>query len=249
MLRIAGLHKAFYDPGRGPTRAVDGIDLAADGGVVALVGANGAGKTTLLRLIATLLRPDAGSIAVAGHDALSDPRAVRRHIGLLTTATRLYPRLSAREVLAYAGGFYGLRGDRLAAAIDRMRVRFALDDFLDQRCDGLSTGQAQRVNIARTMLADPPLLILDEPTTGLDIAAARQMVEAIRAVRSPDRLVIFATHIMTEVDALADRLLIMDRGRLAYDGQPGVLGTGAALVRAVFGYIGASAPDAAETEA
>ena len=234
MLVIDGLRKSFYDPGRGPVTAVDRIGLEArPGGVIALAGANGAGKTTLLRLIATLLEADAGRILVDGIDAAADPLAVRRRIGFLSQSTRLYPRLSGREMLGYAAGFFGLHGEALEQAIARISERLELGEFLDQRCARLSTGQAQRINIARTLITDPPLLILDEPTTGLDLAAARQVIDLIHRARSDGRLIILSTHIVTEIEELADRLLIMDHGRLVFDDRPAVLGHGEALARAI----------------
>ena len=234
MLVIDSLRKTFYDPSRGAVAAVDGIDLEAHPGtVIALAGANGAGKTTLLRLIATLLEPDSGRILVDGIDAVTDPLALRRRIGFLSQSTRLYPRLSGREMLAYAAGFFDLRGPDLTQAIARIVDRLDLGAFLDQRCAHLSTGQAQRINIARTLITEPPLLILDEPTTGLDLAAARQVIDLIHRARSDGRLLILSTHIVTEIEELADRLLILDHGRLVFDDRPAVLGHGDALARAI----------------
>lgn len=237
MLRCIGLSKTFYDPGRGPVRAVDGIDLDLGDGVVALVGANGAGKTTLLRLAATLLVPDAGRLVVDGIDAAVDPAGVRRRLGYLSTTTRLYPRISGRELLRYAGGFHGLTGADLEERIAARSAAFSLDGLLDQRIDGLSTGQLQRLNLARTLLVEPRLLILDEPTTGLDLVAARQVVDAVLASRAPGRLIIVATHVMAEVEAMADRLIVLRRGRVAWDGEPAALGCGADFAGAVLGLL------------
>lgn len=246
VLRCHRLGKSFYDPGRGEVRAVDGIDLHLETGVVALVGANGAGKSTLLRLAATLLMPDRGTIEVAGVDSQRDPAGVRRRLGYLSTTTRLYQRLTAREMLAYAGGFFGLTGPYLEARIAAVAEAFGIEPFIDQRCDGLSTGQAQRVNLARTLLADPAVLILDEPTTGLDLVAAHMVVEAVRAARRPDRLIIIATHVMAEVESMADRLVVLDRGRIAFDGAPAQLGRGLELADAIYRMI---EPAPAPTEA
>ena len=234
VLRCHQLCKSFYDPGRGEVRAVDAIDLELDAEVVALVGANGAGKSTLLRLAATLLMPDSGRIELAGIDTRRDPAGVRRRLGYLSTTTRLYQRLTAREMLAYAGGFFGLEGERLERRVAEVGALFGLDEIIDQRCDGLSTGQAQRVNLARTLLPDPEVLILDEPTTGLDLVAAHMVVEAVRAARRPGRLIIIATHVMAEVEAMADRLVVLEAGRIAFDGQPAELGRGDALAEAIY---------------
>jgi len=217
MLVCEDAAKTFYDPGRGPVHAVCSLDLRCDDGVVALLGANGAGKSTLLRMIATLLVPDRGRILVDGHDTAREALAVRRRIGYLSTSTRCYPRLSAREMLRYAGSFHGLGGDDLDRRIVDVTRRFGLEEILDQRCSGLSTGQTQRVNLARTLLVDPPLLVLDEPTTGLDIAAAHALVEAVAAADRPGRLILYCTHILTEVARLASRVLILRDGALVFD--------------------------------
>lgn len=233
MLVIEGVTKCFYDPGRGEVRAVDGIDLTCADGVVAVVGANGAGKSTLLRLIATLLLPDQGRVLVDGIDTAINAEAVRHRLGYLSTTTRLYPRLTGRELLDYVGSLYGLAGADLRQRIATQSVNFSLDAFLDQRIDTLSTGQLQRINLARTLLADPPLLVLDEPTTGLDVLAARQVVEAVRAARRPGRLILLSTHVLREVELVADRLLLIRDGRIAWQGVPAELGTGEDFATAV----------------
>ncbi len=237
MLALHGVSKSFYDPGRGEVRAVDDLTLELGAGVTALVGANGAGKSTLLRLIATLLEPDRGRVLVDGLDTRLDGEAVRARLGYLSTTTRLYQRLTSRELLKYAGGFYGLYGAQLNAAIAAQVDSFALSEFLDQRLDTLSTGQMQRVNLARTLLTDPAVLVLDEPTTGLDLLAAHQVMAAVDAARRPGRLILLATHQMTEVKRLADHLLIIKRGRLAFVGAPAALGSGDDFAAAVLNII------------
>ncbi len=237
MLSLSAVAKSFFDPRRGEVRAVDGIDLELSAGVVALVGANGAGKSTLLRLIATLLVPDRGTVRVDGLDSVSQAAAVRTRLGYLSTTTRLYPRLTGRELLRYTGGFHPLSPAELSAAMDREVERFALHDILDQTIAGLSTGQLQRLNLARVLLPSPRVLILDEPTTGLDLVAARQVVEAVLAARADDRLIIFCTHLMPEVERVADRLVVLRQGRIAWDGAPATLGSGAALADAVLGLV------------
>ena len=237
MLLIDGVSKSFYDPGRGEVRAIDQVDLACAGGVVALVGANGAGKSTLLRLIATLLVPDSGRVLVDGIDTTVDPEGVRRRLGYLSTTTRLYQRLTGREVLRYVGGLYGLDDVALARGLDQQVEAFGLHAFLDQRLDGLSTGQLQRINLARTLLADPPILVLDEPTTGLDVLAARQVVEAVRSSRREGRLILLSTHVLPEVERCADRLLLIRDGRIAWSGAPSELGTGEAFATSIHGML------------
>lgn len=229
MLRLDGVEKTFVDPKRGPVTAIRSQSWSADGGVVAIMGANGAGKSTLLRLIATLLQPDAGSISVDGYRSDQDPDAVRRRIGYLSTSTKLYPRLSGAEMLAYTAGFYGLEGAARSAAMERVAAWFDLTGFWQQRCETMSTGQAQRINLARTVLVDPPLLILDEPSTGLDIVSAEQVIAAVQRLRRDGRLVLLSTHNLAEVEALADRLLVLRDGRLVADAPLADLPTGDAL--------------------
>ena len=237
MLLLEGVRKSFFDPGRGEVRAVDGIDLAIDSGVLAVVGANGAGKSTLLRLIATLLTPDAGRVVVGGIDTVADPEAVRARLGYLSTTTRLYPRITGREMLRYVGGLYGIAGPELERRIEAQVHSFEIAAFLDQRIDGLSTGQLQRINLARTLLADPPVLILDEPTTGLDVIAARHVVEAVRQTRREGRLILLSTHVLREVELVADRLVLMRGGRIVWSGAPAELGTGETFEHAVHGML------------
>jgi len=246
MLALDQVCKSFYDPGRGEVKAVDGISANLEPGVVALVGANGAGKSTLLRLLATLLVPDSGRIVMGGVDTRRDPGALRARLGYLSTTTRLYPRFSGVELLRYAGGFFPLAPAELERRITAMVETFRLGDFLDQRIAGLSTGQLQRLNLARTLLPDPDLLILDEPTTGLDLPSAHALVEAVRAARRPGRLIILATHLVPEVERSADRLLVLRRGRLVYDGHPSRLGSGGTLEAAILGLLQDS--DAATSE-
>ncbi len=234
MLRLEGVSKSFYDPPkRGEVRAVADLEASMDAGVLALIGANGAGKSTLLRLITTLLRPDRGRVLVDGIDTARDAQRVRSRLGYLSTTTRLYPRLTGRELLGYVGGFFDLQGERLRRCIDEQVARFDLATFLDQRIDTLSTGQLQRVNLARTLLADPAVLVLDEPTTGLDILAAWSLIEEVRASSRPGRLIILATHILPEVERTADRLWVLREGQLVHDGPPSSLGTGDAFADAV----------------
>ena len=222
VLILDGLVKSFYDPGRGPVPAVDGLTLTLEPGVTALMGANGAGKSTLLRLITTLLVPDAGRLSFDGIDVVADPEALRRRLGYLSTTTRLTPRQTAREVMLHLGALYGLTD--IPARIAAVAEAFAIGRILDQRLDGLSTGERQRVNLARTLLADPDLVVLDEPATGLDLVAAEHVRTAVATARRPGRLILLATHDPDEVTALADRLIVLRRGRVAFDGTPAALG-------------------------
>jgi len=236
--------KSFYDPGRGEVKAVDDLHVQIAPGVLALVGANGAGKSTLLRLIATLLTPDSGSIRLDDLDTRRDPDALRARLGYLSTTTRLYPRFTPHELLRHVAGFLPVdaatKRERIAAVV----AQFNLGDILDQRIQGLSTGQLQRANLARTLLADPDLLVLDEPTTGLDLVAADQLVAAVRAARRPGRLILMATHVMREVELLADQLLVLARGRAVFYGPPATLGSGEHLTAGVLRLLTPAEPSA-----
>lgn len=233
MLILDAVCKTFIDPERGNVPAVQSLSTTLTPGITALLGANGAGKSTLLRLISTLLQADSGRIIVDGYDCSTHPAAVRSRIGYLSLNTRLYPRLTAREMLAYAGGFFDLTGERLRERIESVNETFLLHDFIDQRCDSLSSGQAQRVNLARTLLLDPPVLILDEPTTGLDVIAAQRMVEAVADMRKDDRLIILCTHLLHEAEELADHALIMRDGCFVHDGPCADLGSGQQFIHAI----------------
>ena len=233
MLLLDHVNKSFYDPGRGAVTAVRDISLDLGPGVVALMGANGAGKSTLLRLIATLMTPDSGTVLVDGRNTVHEGEAVRRNLGYLSTSTRLPPRQSGREVLAFAGMLHGLHDTALTDAVDTQATAFDLHSFLDQRVQGLSTGQAQRVNLARALIGMPRVLILDEPTTGLDLVAAQAVIAAVRAARSDGRLIILATHVPAEVEAVADRLMVLRGGAVTWLGAPHELGTGADFAAAV----------------
>lgn len=238
MLHIDQVSKSFFDPGRGEVKAVDGLDLRIEPGVLALVGANGAGKSTLLRLIATLLTPDRGAIRLGEYDTRLHADAVRARLGYLSTTTRLYPRFTPGELLTHVASFLPIDAATRQARIADVIERFNLGEILHQRIQGLSTGQLQRANLARTLLADPDLLVLDEPTTGLDLVAADQLVAAVQAIRRPGRVILIATHVMREVELLADRLLVLARGRAVFDGPPAELGEGEALSAGVLRLLG-----------
>ena len=241
MLRFEQVSKRFHDPGRGVVQALAAVDLELTDGCCALVGANGAGKSTLLRLAAGLMLPDAGRVLVDGRDTRDAGAELRERMAWVPAGTRLAPRLTVREVLRFAGGCHGWSGARLTARIAAMCDLFGLAPFLDQRCGGLSTGQAQRAVLARALLPEPRLLLLDEPTTGLDVVVTHQVAAALRAARGPGRLILFTTHDLRQVELLADRLLVLAHGRLRHDGAPAALGSGSVLEDAVHGLLG-SAP-------
>jgi sodium transport system ATP-binding protein len=214
-IQAEGLIKTFHDPERGEVNAVQGLDLTCRGGeIMGLLGPNGAGKTTTLRMLATILAPTAGRARVAGFDVVEEPLEVRRRLGFLSGTTGLYPRLTARETLEYFGRLNGLEGPELQRQVERVVDAFDLHAFASGRCEALSTGQKQRVSIARATLHDPEVLLLDEPTTGLDILAASDMIRFIEQRREEGRAVLFSTHVLSEAERLCDRIAIVHAGRV-----------------------------------
>ncbi len=219
MIEADNLSKEFRDKTRGRIRAVDGVSFRCEPGrVYGLLGANGAGKTTTLRMLATILVPTGGSARVAGCDIRQDPEKVRSKIGFLSTATALYGRLTAREMVEYFGRLYGLDEDALARRIRVIFERLEMTAFGDRRCDKLSTGMKQKVSIARTLVHDPPVMIFDEPTLGLDVMAARTITRFIQECREMGKTVIFSTHVMSEAAKLCDNIGIIHNGRLIAEG-------------------------------
>lgn len=219
-IHAEGLKKTFRDPERGVVEAVKSIDMdCRRGEIFGLLGPNGAGKTTTLRMLSTILAPTAGTARIDGVDVTEDPLEVRRRIGFLSGSTGLYPRLTGRETLRYFGELHGLEGERLDAAIDKTIADFDLSDFVDGHCGSLSTGQKQRVSIARAVVHDPPVLILDEPTTGLDILASSDMIDFIESRREAGRCVLFSTHILSEAERLCDRIGVVYSGRMLASGS------------------------------
>jgi sodium transport system ATP-binding protein len=219
MIEARELTKVFHDRKLGLVRAVDGVSFQCEPGrVYGLLGANGAGKTTTLRILATILRPTVGTATVAGFDIRRQARSVRAHVGFLSTATALYGRLSAREMVEYFGQLAGMRGAPLRRRVDELFGLLEIGPFADRRCDALSTGMKQRVSIARTLVHDPPVMIFDEPTLGLDVMAARTIVAFIRDCRSRGKTVLFSTHVMSEVEKLCDVIGIIHAGKLLVEG-------------------------------
>ncbi len=219
MIDAEKLTKVFHDKKRGLIRAVDGVSFRCQPGeIYGLLGVNGAGKTTTLRLLATILEPTDGTAKVAGYDVVTQPEKVRAHVGFLSTATALYGRLTAWEFVEYFGRLHGLDGALLRERMDAIFGRLEMDEFRDRRCDKLSTGMKQKVSIARTLVNDPPIMIFDEPTLGLDVLAARTIIDFIRECRNQGKTVIFSTHVMSEVEKLCDRIGIIHKGRLLAEG-------------------------------
>jgi sodium transport system ATP-binding protein len=212
---VQTLTKTFYDEGRGELKAVDGIDFECrPGEIFGLLGANGAGKTTTLRMLATILQPTAGRAALMGHDVAREPELVRRNLGFSSSTTALYPRLTARETIEFFARVNGCPARLVARRVDDLIARFGLESYADARVDKLSQGMKQKVSIARTVAHDPPVLIFDEPTVGLDVLNAIEMQQVIAQFRAEGKTILFSTHIMSEAEKLCDRIAIIHRGRI-----------------------------------
>ena len=219
MIEARGLTKVFQDKKRGAVRAVDGINFRCEPGrIYGLLGANGAGKTTTLRMLATILTPTSGSASIAGFDVVAEPEKARASLGFLSTATALYGRLTAREFVEYFGRLHGLDEALLRERVRTLFERLEMNEFCDRRCDSFSTGMKQKTSIARVLVHDPPVMIFDEPTTGLDVMTARTIISFIRECRDRGKTVIFSTHVMTEAEKLCDRIGIIHSGRLLAEG-------------------------------
>jgi sodium transport system ATP-binding protein len=217
VIDVDGLQKAFGKARE--VQAVRGVSFAApDGAITGLLGPNGAGKTTLLRMIATLVVPDAGRARVGGLDVVADRYAVRTRIGVLSDARGLYPRLSARENVRYFGRLHGLSGRELEQRIDTLFATLGLADVADRRSAGFSQGEKMKVAIARALVHDPDTILLDEPTNGLDIMSVRTLRDELRALRAQGKCLLFSSHVMQEVAALCDRIVVIAHGRVVAAG-------------------------------
>ena len=213
MVIVEGLTKVFREGSPGEVRAVDGVSFEArPGEVFGLLGPNGAGKTTTLRMLSTILRPTAGRVAIDGVDAVAHPDEVRRRLGFLSGATGVYDRLTPREQARYYAELHGLEGERLERRVSETLRMLQAEEFADRPCGTLSSGQKQKASLARTVVHDPPVLILDEPTASLDVLVARSVMEFIRGARAAGRTVLLSTHDMSEAERLCDRLAVIHRG-------------------------------------
>jgi sodium transport system ATP-binding protein len=224
----AGAHKIMSDilsarnlvKRFGPITAVDGVSLNVRAGeVVGLLGPNGAGKTTALRMLAGILTPTEGGIFIGGVDIQQKTLEAKQRLGFLSGDTQLYQRLTPREVLSYFGRLYQMDELRLARRIDQLVEELEMSSFASRQCGTLSSGQKQRANIARAFVHEPDLLILDEPTTALDVISGQFITEAIRRERSAGRAILFSTHIMSEAEYLCDRIYLLHQGRIVDDGR------------------------------
>ena len=219
MIAFSRLSKRY-----GRLTAVRELSLRVEPGeVYALLGPNGAGKTTALRCLATLLKPSSGSAAVCGVDVRDDPLRARARIAYLSSSMGLYQRLSVRELIGYFGRLHGLQGEALARRVEDMIALFDMGPFADRLCGKLSTGQRQRASLGRALVHDPPVLILDEPTLGLDVLSGRTIHDFILAERERGKTVLLSTHQMEEVELLADRVGVLREGQLVAEGPPAEL--------------------------
>jgi sodium transport system ATP-binding protein len=220
MIEAKDLRKTFKTK-TGTIKAVDGVSFSArDGEITGLLGPNGAGKTTTLRMLYTLMAPEGGHVHVDGLDITANAEAVRRRLGVLPDARGIYKRLSARENIAYFGRLHGLDERTVAARIDALSKALDMDEILDRRTEGFSQGQRTKTAIARALVHDPRNVILDEPTNGLDVMTTRAMRGFLQTLRREGRCVIFSSHIMQEVAALCDRIVVIAHGRVVAQGTP-----------------------------
>jgi sodium transport system ATP-binding protein len=219
VIQTRQLTKVFHDKKRGEVAAVDHVDFRCEPGkIFGLLGCNGAGKTTCLRVLAALLRPSGGAASVNGFDVVADAQKVRASIGFLSTATALYGRLTAYEVVEYFGRLHGMSDSILGPRMEELFLTLDMNDFRDRRCDKLSTGMKQKTSIARTLIHDPPVMIFDEPTVGLDVLTARTVIGFIRDCGRRGKTVIFSTHVMSEAEKLCDTVAIIHGGRIMAEG-------------------------------
>ncbi|KPV50950.1 ABC transporter [Kouleothrix aurantiaca] len=216
MIDVQHLHKSF-----GAITAVEDVSFGAhDGQITGLLGPNGAGKTTTLRILYTLLAPDSGHALVDGRDSATETMAVRERIGVLPDNRGLYPRLTAREHIRYFGRLHGRGGSALETQIDALIRLLDMQDIADRRTEGFSQGQRVKVALARALVHEPQNILLDEPTNGLDVMSTRALRTFIRRLRDEGKCVLFSSHIMQEVAALCDRVVVIAHGRVTADGTP-----------------------------
>jgi sodium transport system ATP-binding protein len=216
MIEVQGLSKSF-----GKVQAVKGVSFSArDGQITGLLGPNGAGKSTTLRMLYTLLKPDNGSAQIDGFDVRQNPIEVQKRIGVLADARGLYPRLTSRENIRYYGRLHGMEGEALEKQIDSLVTLLDMQSIADRKTEGFSTGEKLKVAIARTLVHNPQNVLLDEPTNGLDVMSTRAMRQFILRLRDEGKCVLFTSHIMQEVAALCDQIVIISQGSVSANGSP-----------------------------
>lgn len=226
MIKADGLVKTFTKTEKKNRKtdihAVDGISLTVQEGEIAgILGPNGAGKTTLLRMLSKLMKPSLGNVSIcAGGKQITDETEMKRHIGYLSNNTKLYGRLSARELLLMLGSLYGLSKSQTEKRVDEILKILEMESFADNRIEKLSTGQTQRASIARCLIHDPQIYIFDEPTLGLDIISSAAIIEFMKKERERGKIILYSTHYMEEAEYLCDRIIMIHRGRILKEGTP-----------------------------
>jgi len=216
MITVTGLHRSF-----GEVKAVNGVSFEArDGRITGLLGPNGAGKSTTLRILYTVLKPDQGTATIDGIDVVSQSLQARSRIGTLPHGAGLYPHLSARENIAYYARLYGMTGEQVEQSVQQVIEQLEITDFADRRTKGFSQGQRTKVALARALVHGPQNVILDEPSNGLDVMAIRTLRELIRSLKRAGKCVLFSSHVMQEVAALCDEIVIIAEGRVAMHDTP-----------------------------
>ncbi|NMO19765.1 ATP-binding cassette domain-containing protein [Pyxidicoccus fallax] len=219
MIEARNLHKRF-----GRVTAVEDVSFTAEDGVITgLLGPNGAGKTTTMRMLYTLVRPDRGTALVDGVDVVRRPEEARRGLGVLPDARGLYPRLTAREHARYFGELHGLSGAALDKRVDELIDLLDMKDIADRRTEGFSQGERVKVALARALVHGPRNVLLDEPTNGLDVMSTRAVRTLLRRLKAEGRCVVFSSHVMQEVAALCDRIVVVAHGKVVADGTPDAL--------------------------
>ena len=219
MIEVQDIHRSF-----GAVKAVQGVSFTAqDGQITGLLGPNGAGKSTTLRILYTVLAADSGRAAVDGHTCSVDDLSARQRMGVMPHGAGIYPRLTARENIRYFGRLSGMDEDRLDARIEELVRRLDMDEIIDRRTEGFSQGQKVKTALARALINDPQNVLLDEPTNGLDVMATRALRALIRELRDEGRCVLFSSHVMQEVGALCDNIVIISHGLVVAEGSPDAL--------------------------
>ncbi|MGI9517855.1 MAG: ABC transporter ATP-binding protein [Pirellulaceae bacterium] len=219
MIHVRQLSKSYPDLQHGEHVAVDGISFdAMPGQIFGLLGPNGAGKTTVLRILSTVLSPTSGRVTVNGYDVVKQPEQVRRQIGFVSTNTGIYDRMTGWELVEFFGQLNGIPLDVLHERMNVLFERFQMNDLRDVTGSRMSTGMKQKVSIARAMIHDPPILVFDEATSGLDILVAREVLSTVKQLAEQGKCVLFSSHIMSEVKRICDRLAIMHRGKILAHG-------------------------------
>ncbi len=220
MIEAIGLSKVYDDLKLGPRVALDRLSFRADPGeVFGLLGPNGAGKTTALRILGTLLKPTSGVARINGFDCETQPELVRHQIGYISASTAMYDRMTAWELVEYFGRLHQLDRELLRERMETLFERLAMNEIRDVLGGKMSTGMKQKVAIARAMVHDPPVLIFDEATNGLDVLVARSLLDTVLGLRDQGKCVIFSSHIMREVERLCCRIVVLHRGRILAEGS------------------------------